>query len=127
MEDDSLTKSKILPLYLWVGVGVIFTLFLFIAIIELINKAISSKNKAEIVQRCDENGKSANQFHRTLASQNKGAPLHPPNDVEYAEVNEVAEMQATDSYKAISQERSANSNGNSSFENGNSQLLVETR
>lgn len=108
IEDDSITKSKIQPMYLWVGVGVILTLFLFIAITELFNKAISSKNKAKIVQRCDENGKSANQYRRTLTSQNKEGPSHPPNDVEYAEVNEVAEMQATNSYKAISQERPAN-------------------
>lgn len=114
-------------MYLFVGVGVILTLFLFIIIIELCNKAKSSKAKTVFQQRRGENINSSNQCSRAAISQNNEGPSHPPNDVEYAEVDVVAEMQPTNAYNALSQGRPANSNGNILVANGNSHISVEIR
>ena len=119
----SSTTSGIQPMYLLVGVGVILTLFLFIIIIELCNKAKSSKAKTVFRQRRYETRNSSNQCSRAANSQNNEGPSHPPNDVEYAEVNEVAEMQPTNASNALSQGRPANSNGNSLVANGNNHIL----
>ena len=111
----STTSSEIQPMYLLVGVGVILTLFLFIAIIEICNKAKSSKAKIVFRRRRDENS----------IIQNNEGPSHPPNDVEYVEVNEVAEMQPTNTSRsnALSEERPVNSNCNSLVANGNTHIL----
>lgn len=65
---------------------------------------MSSKAKTDFRQRRDENS----------IIQNNEGPSHPPNDVEYAEVNEVAEIQPTNTSRsnALSQERPVNSYGN---------------
>ena len=119
----STTTSWIQPMYLLVGVGVILTLFLFIIIIELCNKAMSSKDKTVFRQRYEENSNSSNQCSREAISHNNEGPSHPPNDVEYAEVNEVAEMQPINTSSALSQGRPANFNGNSLVANGNNHKL----
>ena len=119
----SSTTSGIQPMYLLVGFGVILTLFLFIIIIELCNKAKSSKAKTVFRQRRDETRNSSKQCSRADISQNNEGPSYPPNDVEYAEVNEVAEMLPTNTYNALSQERPANSNSNRLVANGNNYLL----
>lgn len=121
------TTSGIQPMYLLVGVGLMLTLFLFIIIIELCNKAKSSKARTVFRQRRDENSNSSKQCSRAFISQNNEGPSHPPNDVEYAIVNEIAEMPPTNASTALSKERPANSIGNSSVANGNSHLLVEIR
>ena len=125
----SSTTSGIQPMYLLVGVGVILTLFLFIIIIELCNKATSKKAKTVFRQRRYETKNSSNQCSRAAISQNNEGPSYPPNDVEYAEVNEVAEMQPTNISRsnALSQGRPANSNGNILVAYGNSHISVEIR
>ena len=110
------TTVGIQPMYLLVGFGVILTLFLFIVIIEICNKVGSSKAKTDFRQRRDENS----------IIQNNEGPSHPPNDVEYAKVNEVAEIQPTNTSRsnALSQERPVNSNGNILVANGNTHIKL---
>lgn len=90
-------------IYSFVGLGVAFVLFMVIMIIELYRKVKFAKGEIVIEQPCNGTrlrGESSNQFNWTLHStscrQSKGSRSHPSVDIEYAEINEVVEMQAND-------------------------------
>ena len=98
----SFTKNKIQPMYIYllVGLGVAFVLFIVIMIIELYRKVKFGKGKIVIEQPCNDTslrGESSNQSSGTLCKtssrQSKGIRLHPSVDIEYAEINEFVEMQ----------------------------------
>ena len=88
-------------IYSFVGLGVVFVLFMVIMIIELYRKVKFGKGEIIIEQPCNGTrlrGESSNQFNGTICNtsskQSKGSRLHPSVDIEYAEINEVVEMQA---------------------------------
>ena len=90
-------------IYLLVGLGVVFVLFMVIMIIELYRKVKFAKGEIVIEHPCNETslrGESSNQFSGTLcntsSTQSKGSRLHPSVDIEYAVINEVAEMRTND-------------------------------
>lgn len=100
---QSVTKNEIQPMYIYmfVGLGVVFVLFMVIMIIELYKKVKFAKGEIVIDQPRNETrlrGESSNQFNGTLCNtssrQSKGSRSHPSVDIEYAEINEVVEMQA---------------------------------
>lgn len=102
-DNHSFTKNEIQPMYiyLFVGLGVVLVLFMVIMIIELYRKVKFVKREIVIEQSYNETtlrGESSNQFNRTFCNtsskQSKGSRPHPSVDIEYAEINEVVEMQA---------------------------------
>ena len=98
----SFTKSEIQPMYIYmfVGLGVVFVLFMVIMIIEIYRKNKFAKGEIVIEQPYNETrlrGESSNQFNGTFCNtssrQDEGSRSHPSVDIEYAEINEVVEMQ----------------------------------
>ena len=95
-------KNDVQPMFLLVGFGVVFSLFLIIVIMKLCDKTKSSKRKLVTEQPCDETtsrGESLNQlicrlFCNTGSKRTKGGSSYPSVDAEYADINEVVEMQA---------------------------------
>ena len=115
---QSFTKNVIKPMhiYLFVGFGVGFILFIFIMIIELYRMFKVAKRKIIIEEPCDESrfrGESTNQFSGTLCKsssrQSKRSRLHQSVDFEYAEINEVVEMQDKNNSNVTSNGRHGNS------------------
>ena len=99
----SFTNNEIQPMYiyLFVGLGVVFVLFMVIMTIELYRKVKNAKGEIVFEQPRNDTrlrGESSNQFNGTLCNtsfrQSKGSRWHPSVDIAYANINEVLELQA---------------------------------
>lgn len=107
---SSFTTNEIKPMYiyLFIGGGVVFVLFICIMIIELYRKVKFSKCEIVIEQPCIETrllGESSNRLSGTLCNtssrQFTGSRSHPSVDIEFAEMNEVVEIQTNNCNVAI--------------------------